>query len=143
MGRHLPSLSGDDAARAVGVLVSAAALANPTGKQNSFAAHGVPELIMVEVSNGKRPISFANAFLQPVEGGVGRNLMTESAEAFRAYVDDVGATFAPADMRRVLLALGPAKVALQAAHIRVNSLDELVERVVALVASEYKTKVTA
>jgi len=67
--KHLPSLGSNDVAHAAGVLVRAAALANPTGKQNSFAAHGVPELILVEWSNSKRPISYANAFLQPVEGG--------------------------------------------------------------------------
>ena len=69
--KHLPTLSAKEAARAAGVLVRAAALATPSGKQNSFAAHAVPELILVEASKAKRPLSYANAFLQPVEGGPG------------------------------------------------------------------------
>ena len=128
--KHLPSLSGKDAADVAGVLISAAALANPTGKQNSFAAHGVPELILVEVSRLKRPVSYANAFLQPVEGGTGRNLMTESAQAFCRYVDSVATAFAPADVR-LLLAVGSASVTLESKHDTVNTLDQLVESVVA------------
>jgi len=140
--KYLPSLSDKEAARAAGVLVMAAALANPTGKQNSFAAHGVPELILVEVSKAKRPISYANAFLQAVEGGAGRNLMAESAKAFCAYVEEVGAAFAPADTHRVFMAVGPAKVPVKTAHCCANTPDDLVKCVVGFVASPDKTEVT-
>jgi CRISPR system Cascade subunit CasC len=136
--KHLPTLSEKDAAHAAGVLVRAAALANPTGKQNSFAAHGVPELVLVEVSNAKRPISYANAFLQPVEGGPSRNLMTESAKALCGYIDSIAVAFAPADLRRVLLAVSHASVELKSKHRRVDTLDALVESVVALVTGREK-----
>jgi len=141
--KHLPSLSVQDAARVAGVLVKAAALGNPTGKQNSFAAHGVPEYILVEVSEAKRPISYANAFLQPVEGGIGRNLMNESAKAMNAYIDAVAAAFAPADTRRVLLAVGPAKATLQSPHTPVATLDELVNAVEALIVGLGKAGASA
>ncbi len=36
---------------------------NPTGKQNSFAAHNPPDGILVEIRNS--PLSYANAFAQP------------------------------------------------------------------------------
>jgi CRISPR system Cascade subunit CasC len=134
---HLPSLSLKDAARVAGVLVSAAALATPTGKQNSFAAHGVPELILVEASEVKRPLSYANAFLQAVEGGTGRNLMTESAKALTEYIDAVAAAYAP-DLWRVLLAVGPAKVQLQSDHTPASTLDKLVESVVAHIVQSRK-----
>lgn len=124
--KHLPSLSAKDAARVAGVLVSAAALANPTGKQNSFASHSIPELILVELSSTKRPISYANAFLQPVEGP---DFLANSAEALKAYVEAVAPAFAPVDAQRVLLAVGHAKVSLEGAH-RVGTLDELVKSVV-------------
>jgi len=141
--KHL-SWHDDEAARAAGVLVSAVALANPTGKQNSFAAHGVPELILVEVSKAKRPISYANAFLQAVEGGTGRNLMTESAKSLHGYIDSVAATFAPTDVRRLLLALGPASTPLlQSDHRRVGTLDELIQSVVDLIASSEEAGVSA
>jgi len=140
--KHLPSLSGKDAAHVAGVLVSAAALATPTGKQNSFASHGVPELILVEVSKTKRPISYANAFLQPVEGGVGRNLMSESANALKEYIQSAAGAFAPADVRRVLLAVGSASIELEDAE-GAATLDQLVESVVALVGSLQKAGVSA
>jgi CRISPR system Cascade subunit CasC len=130
---HLPSLTNKDAAHAAGVLVRAAALATPTGKQNSFASHSIPELILVELSKTKRPISYANAFLQPVEGGTGRNLMTESAKALRGYIDSVAAAFAPAGVRRVLLAIGPASPEPRSKYYLVDTLDKLVECVVRLI----------
>ncbi|HEY8666443.1 MAG TPA: type I-E CRISPR-associated protein Cas7/Cse4/CasC [Tepidisphaeraceae bacterium] len=131
--KHLPSLSEKDAAKVAGVLISAAALANPTGKQNSFASHSVPELILVEVSKVKRPVSFANAFLEPVQGA---NLMTESAKAFQMYVDAVAAAFAPADVKRVLLAIGHAKTALQSKATSAGTLDLLVNSVEALIVEK-------
>jgi len=130
--KHLPSLTVKEVARVAGVLISAAALANPTGKQNSFAAHSVPELILVEVSNTKRPLSYANAFLQPVEGGTGRNLMTESAKALCGYIDSVAAAFAPADVQRRLLAVGPASVDIKSDHENVKTLNDLAKSVVDL-----------
>lgn len=118
----------EKAAHAAGVLVRAAALANPSGKQNSFAAHGVPELILVELSKAKCPISYANAFLKPVDG---LNLMAESAKALGEYVDTVVEAFSPTDMRRVLLAVGSASVDIKEAK-RVNTLDALVDSVIRL-----------
>ncbi|HUT30848.1 MAG TPA: type I-E CRISPR-associated protein Cas7/Cse4/CasC [Sedimentisphaerales bacterium] len=129
--KHLPSLSAKDAAHVAGVLVSAAALATPSGKQNSFAAHGVPELILIEVSKVKRPVSYANAFLQPVGGGLGRNLMTESAKALQVYVDSVAGAYAPADMKRILLAIGPAAIQLKSTCQSVSTLEKLIKAVVA------------
>lgn len=129
---HLPSLSNEEAARVAGVLISTAALANPSGKQNSFANHSVPEYTLVEVSKVKRPISYANAFLQPVEDGTARNLMTESSKALNGYVDSIAAAFAPTDVQRVLLALAAASATLKSDHRRVATLSELVEAVVAI-----------
>jgi CRISPR-associated protein Cas7/Cse4/CasC subtype I-E len=134
---HLPSSTSDVATRAAGVLVSAAALTNPTGKQNSFASHSVPELILVEITEAKRPISYANAFLQPVEG---RNLMTESAKAFNWYVDSVAAAYAPTDVERFLLAIGPASIQLESSHRSVATLDELGELVMEAIHSRKVAK---
>lgn len=125
--KHL-SWQEEKAAHAAGVLVRATALANPSGKQNSFAAHGVPELILVELSKTKCPISYANAFLKPVDG---LNLMTESAKALGEYINTVAEAFSPTDMRRVLLAVGSASVDIKEAQ-RVNTLDALVDSVIRL-----------
>ncbi|MGO9620486.1 MAG: type I-E CRISPR-associated protein Cas7/Cse4/CasC [Desulfobaccales bacterium] len=119
-------------AQAAGVLVRAAACVNPTGKQNSFAAHGVPELILIEVSKAKYPISYANAFLKPVSGS---DLMAESAQALRDYVNTVAKAFAPKEMGRVLLAVGSASVNIEGAE-RVDTLDALVNLVIGLLPKE-------
>jgi CRISPR system Cascade subunit CasC len=103
--KHLGSDVGNQAHHAAAVLMQAAALATPTGKQNSFAAHSVPEMILVEVSEKKQPISYANAFLEAVRGD---DLMRESAEALSAYCGSIAAAFAPADTQRFLLAVGNA-----------------------------------
>ena len=67
----MENLGGDEAVAGMGVsaLLRAAALVNPTGKQNSFAAHNLPDLILVAVREPNLPISYANAFLKPVWAG--------------------------------------------------------------------------
>jgi CRISPR-associated protein Cas7/Cse4/CasC subtype I-E len=127
--KHLPSLDPQGAAHIAGVFVGAAVLSHPTGKQNSFANPAFPELVLVEISETKRPISYANAFLQPVQGGINRNLMTESTAAFNWYIDEVARAFAPSGVGRVLLAIGAASTPPQIEHQRVRSIDELTKSV--------------
>ena len=109
--------------KAAAVLLQAAALATPTGKQNSFAAHSVPELILVEVSKTKQPISYANAFLQAIQG---RDLMQESAQALSNYCGSIAAAYAPSDVRRFLLTVGSAAtVAFPLEVTQAKTLTEL------------------
>ena len=131
--KHL-SWDDSEAASAAAALVDAAALGTPTGKQNSFASHGLPELILIEASEKKRPLSYANAFLRAVEGGNGQNLMTESANALKSYIDNVAVAYAPSDLKRVLFAVGPASVDIANAE-RVERFDDLPEAVRKVVAS--------
>ncbi len=110
-------------AKAAGVFIESAALATPTGKQNSFAAHSVPELVLVEISKRKQPISYANAFLRPIQAD---DLMLASTEALGEYCGSVAAAFAPPDTHRFLLVVGRARnfhLPLQAQ--RVGTLAEL------------------
>jgi CRISPR system Cascade subunit CasC len=126
--KHLP-WDNDKAGHAAGALLEAAVRANPTGKQNSFANHGAHEVILVEISKGKFPISYANAFLKPVEGA---DLMAESAKALAGYVHAVAKAFSPADTRRLLLAVASGSIDIEGAK-RIESLDSLVDAVAALV----------
>lgn len=105
LAKHLGPDAERQAHHAASVLLQAAAMATPTGKQNSFAAHSVPEMILVEVSDKKQPVSYANAFLEAVRGD---DLMRDSAEALSAYCGSITAAFAPADTQRFLLAVGNA-----------------------------------
>ena len=121
----------DKVRHAVGVMVQAAALATPTGKQNSFAAHSVPELVLVEVSKRKQPISYANAFLEPVQGD---DLMLESVRAMGQYCGSIAAAYAPPDTQRFMLAVGKA-AGVQMDAEKSSTLADLASRVEKAVAS--------
>jgi CRISPR system Cascade subunit CasC len=121
------AFSADDAAELAGNFIRAAATRNPTGKQNSFAAHGLPEYILVELSQTKQPISYANAFLQPIEG---ENLMTSSAEAMGTYVGSIAKAYAPADTQRIAMRVGHAgDVGPIDGATETKTLDDLCEAV--------------
>lgn len=55
------------AACTLGHFLRAAAMTSPAGKQNSFASHCEPCGILVEIKGTKTPISYANAFAEPIE----------------------------------------------------------------------------
>lgn len=87
---------GDDralAAEAVLALIEAAATAQPGGKQNSFAAHNLPDLILIEISRRNLPVSYANAFLNPVRKPGNGSIMAESIERLGEYMDKIQATY--------------------------------------------------
>jgi hypothetical protein len=107
-----------------------------SGRQTSMANPSAPELILVEISSVRRPQSYANAFLQPVKGGLEKNFMTESAKALVWYVDEIAPAFAPSDTKRLLLAVGHAKVDLTTSRELVASHEDLVKRIEALLSSK-------
>ena len=88
------NLGGDaaTAARAVVALVEAAALAQPSGKQNSFGAQNLPDFVLVEVSARNVPVSYANAFTTPVTGR-GGSLMRHSIDSLNTYAEQLRAAY--------------------------------------------------
>lgn len=80
------NLGGDEevATRAVTALIEAAATANPTGKQNSFAAHNLPDFVLVEISDKNIPVSYANAFLKPAQA-FRSTLMEDAIDKLNQY----------------------------------------------------------
>ena len=74
------------AAHTVGAFIRGAAMVNPTGKQNSFAAHNPPDGMLIEIKN--TPINYANAFAQPVTQGV-RDIISQSIAQLGQYVHDL------------------------------------------------------
>ncbi len=82
------NLGGDEAVagQAVRALIEAAATAQPSGKQNSFAAHNLPDVVLVEVRERNLPVSYANAFLKPVRAAGSQSLMDASAQALGDYM---------------------------------------------------------
>lgn len=84
----LKNLGGDVSltTQAILALVKAAATAQPSGKQNSFAAYNLPDLVLVEVFPQNLPVSYANAFLRPARATSERTLTEVSAAQLSDYI---------------------------------------------------------
>jgi CRISPR system Cascade subunit CasC len=76
----------DLAAQTVRALIHAAMVAIPSGKQNSFAAHNLPDLALVEVREQNIALSYANAFVKPVRATAEYSLVEASANALQTYI---------------------------------------------------------
>ncbi len=83
----------DIARKAILALLEAAATAQPSGKQNTFAAQNLPDVILVEVSPKNLPVSYANAFIKPASKYNEKSLMDDSAAKMADYMGRVGKTF--------------------------------------------------
>jgi len=75
------------AAKTVATFLTAAARTNPSGKQNSFAAHNYPDGILIEIKS--TPVSYANAFTAPVEPFGDADLVTRSIGRLANYAQDI------------------------------------------------------
>ena len=75
----------DVAVTAVAALLRTAMTAIPCGKQNTFAAHNLPDFALIEVLEQNIPVSYANAFLKPVRAPDELSLMDASIQALAAY----------------------------------------------------------
>ena len=95
------------ARRALLTLLEAAATAQPSGKQNTFAAHNLPDLILVEIREKNLPVSYANAFLDPARKSRDRTLVQDALAKLADYMERVGKTYDLACIdRRAFVALG-------------------------------------
>jgi len=74
------------AQQTVDAFLRAAIMTTPTGKQNSFAAHQLPSLVLVEVRPQRTPVSYANAFVKPAWAGKGDDLVQSSLTQLQAHV---------------------------------------------------------
>lgn len=70
----------DLAAKGVRAFVEGFVVAEPTGKQNTFAAHNPPELVAVSARHNTAPRSLANAFETAIIVRKGESLTRRSAE---------------------------------------------------------------
>lgn len=75
------------ARRAILGFLEAAVFTTPSGKQNSFAAHQLPDGVLVEVRSRKTPVSYANAFVKPAVPRNGRDLVDQSLHQFKEHVE--------------------------------------------------------
>ena len=129
------------AAHTLGAFIRAAALANPTGKQNSFAAHNPPDGMLVEIKDA--PISYANAFAKPAAQGE-RDIISQSIAQLGQYVHDLDTGYGPPQQRfwfspnlRYRLTVTESNRETDLARNNFKSLDALVRAVVAAIGHDW------
>ena len=98
VGQNGGRVRGTERARAVAIRATlaffeAAVFASPSGKQNTFAAHQLPDAILVEVRDRKIPVSYANAFVKPVTAGREEDLVEQSIAALKEHVEIITEKF--------------------------------------------------
>lgn len=67
--------------------LKAAVFSTPSGKQNSFAAHQLPDAILIEVRPDNLPVSYANAFVRPARAHGNADLVEDSVEKLSKHVE--------------------------------------------------------
>lgn len=127
------NLDGDSAltTEAIAAYARAVVEAAPSGKQNTFAAHNLPSVVLVTLRREQGPRSLTNAFETPVNGSNG-GFVRPSAEKLRDYWSRVDEAYGRADVAWVLDLTGTFDGSTPAS--KVDSLDELVAAVRAAVA---------
>ncbi len=74
----------------VSALLQTMALTNPSAKQNSFAGNVLPSAILVEVKDKKIPVSYVNAFVEPVNS---RKIVEDSIKKLVGESDMISRNF--------------------------------------------------
>ena len=121
------------AGRALAALLRAAVTITPTGKQNSFAAHQLPSLILVEARPYPTPVSYANAFVEPVRTPKdGSDLTRASLGKLATHVEALTSGFNLEASARLLLVPEDPQFAIAGVE-RVSDLNTLCARVQSLV----------
>ncbi len=92
------------AATAIRTMIRTACLVTPTGKQNTFAAHQPPSLTWIEIRDSNLPVSYANAFCQPVDPRGRDGLETASADALKNECETLTEMYDLTARSRLLLA---------------------------------------
>jgi CRISPR system Cascade subunit CasC len=130
------------AVHTVGAFIRGAALVNPTGKQNSFAAHNPPDGMLVELRNV--PINYANAFARPVNQN-DRDIISQSIAQLGEYVHDMDTGYSKPEKRfwfspnlRYPLSTVEDKKEIALAENNFKSLDELVPAIIKEIGHDWE-----
>ena len=113
--------------KAIPALLRAMAFTDPSGKQNSFAGHVLPSVVMVECKEKKIPTSMVNAFVEPV--GKGGDLVKRSAEKLADEVDMTARNFGLEVKERLWFCVDKYDVKPETATKVCATFPELVEAV--------------
>ncbi|WP_330446051.1 type I-E CRISPR-associated protein Cas7/Cse4/CasC [Kocuria rhizophila] len=99
----------------------------PSGKQNTFAAHSLPELVSVAVRD-RRPVSYVNAFEKPVEVDEGGNRRVAATTALASEAQGVEDTYGMSPLHAWVMAVPALRESAEGLGESVNQ-KRLVEAV--------------
>lgn len=112
---------------AIGNLVKAFTLVNPNGKQNTFAAHILPSLVMVEIKDTKVPMNYSNAFVKPARPDSEHDIVESSVIKLATEVNKADKFFGLDVVKRLWL---DTTDVMKPENCEVcNSLQELVDSI--------------
>lgn len=117
------------AAKGLRAFLEGLVIAEPTGKQNTFAAHNAPEFVLVTVRRNTAPRNLANAFETAIRARDG--LTRKSADALLAKAQALQTAYGG---KASAFALDLTGAEVEGVAKRVASLQELLDAVMAEVA---------
>lgn len=128
----IENLQGDAdlAARGLRTFLEGFVVAEPSGKQNSFAAHNPPEFVAISVCHDAAPRNLANAFEMAVRSKTGESLTRKSAQAL---IDKANALHAAYPRQSQTFVLDLTKADIGDLGTEVASLGELLDKTLAAV----------
>ena len=131
------NLGGDAelADKSLEAFLRASASAVPSGKQNTFAAHNPPDLMVASVRHKGAPLSLANAFVQPVKPTHDKDLTQASVDAMKSYFDKVTVVYGDQWKTDGPFCCGMTLPSSDGGWENVGSLSAMVQRVMAAVAN--------
>ena len=124
---HSPDAAGL-AEKVLPAFVKLMAFTNPTGKQNTFAGHVLPELIYVEVKEKKIPVSYVNAFADPVPYNSHTKLIEESVRRLSDEIDRIHTGYGLEVKKRLWFSPRNCEITPQCVTDSSASLDELLAK---------------
>ena len=92
--------------KTVPALLHTIAYTNPSGKQNTFAGHSLPSAVLVECKDYPVPVSYANAFVQPVYPQRDKNLIDLSIQKLVEFAEQTQRDFDLPVKKRFLFCAG-------------------------------------
>lgn len=117
---------------ALPAFIKAAVFTTPTGKQNSFAAHQLPDAVLVEARPETTPVSYANAFVAPARPHGNADLVAESLDKLIKHIDTLTSKFSLKTVKRFWFTTRDefSPIDTEAAPVTVcTALDDLLEGV--------------
>lgn len=116
---------------AVPALLRAMAYSNPSGKQNTFAGNVLPSAVLVECKDYPIPVSYANAFVEPVKATADKDLVLNSIDALKKHMQLTVKDFpALATAKRIWFSAGgKAPFSEGSAVVNAENYDELIKKV--------------